>query len=138
MRAVVDVNVLVSSVLSRSGAPARLISAWLDGAFEMVVSPMLLDELRRVLAYPKIRTRIPEVDAEQLIVLLGRALAREDPLTGPNVEITDPDDAYLVALAATERAVLVTGDRGLLALADRIPVMAPGDFLIWLESQQPN
>lgn len=50
MRAVVDVNVLISALLTRQGNPAWVIQAWLGGAFELVVSPLLLDELERTLA----------------------------------------------------------------------------------------
>ncbi len=41
----------------------------------------------------------------------------------------DPGDGYLLALAARERAPLVTGDAHLLALADRVPVFSPREFL---------
>ena len=37
----------------------------------------------------------------------------------------DPDDDYLIALAETAAAILVSGDTG---LADRIPVHTPAGF----------
>ena len=67
MRFVLDVNVFVSGLLSRSGAPAQLLKRWLDGDFELVVSEQLLDELERTLAAPKIRKRIASEDAEHAI-----------------------------------------------------------------------
>lgn len=45
------------------------------------------------------------------------------------IHTADPDDDYLAALAAQERALLVSGDRHLLALADRAPVLTPRDLL---------
>ena len=133
MRAVLDVNVLISAVLSPTGAPARLLAPWRDGAFELVVSPALLDELERALAYPKLRERIPPEDAGAYVALL-RQLGdlRDDPSDPPPAIPRDPDDAYLVALAAAARAVLVTGDAGLLALAPDLPVFAPAAFLAQL------
>jgi uncharacterized protein len=129
MRAVLDANVLVSAVLSRAGAPAQVLRAWLDGEFELVTSPLLLGEAIRVLAYPKIRSRISGAESSGLLILLEAAEMFDDPTTPPPVRPSDPDDAYLVALAASARAVLVSGDHGLLFLADRIPVVSPRDFL---------
>src|SRR5438270_7878658 len=59
VRAVVDVNVLISGVLSAKGPSAEILRAGRDGIFELVVSEMLLTELKRALAYPKLRKRIP-------------------------------------------------------------------------------
>ncbi len=70
MRAVLDVNVLVSGLLSRAGSPGRLIALWLGGAFELVVSEALLAELDRALAYPKLRKRIGPEDAAEYLELL--------------------------------------------------------------------
>lgn len=130
MRALLDANVLVSAALSARGAPARLIKAWLSGEFELVVSPALLGELERVLAYPKIRSRIPQDDAAALLELLRDVgLLLDDPDGEPPVAVSDPDDRYLVVLAASARAILVTGDAALLRLAElQIPVCSPAAF----------
>ena len=130
MRALLDANVLVSGALSARGAPARLIKACLSGQFELVVSPLLLAELERVLAYPKIRSRIPQDDAAALLTLLREVgLLLEDPDGEPSVAVSDPDDRYLVVLAASARAILVTGDAALLGLAElQIPVYSPAAF----------
>ncbi len=65
MRAVLDPNVLVSALLSRSGAPAQIASRWLAGEHELVVSELLLAELDRALAYPKIQ------EAERAVLVSG-------------------------------------------------------------------
>jgi putative PIN family toxin of toxin-antitoxin system len=57
VRAVVDTNTLVSGVISPLGPPAQIISRWREGAFLLITSPVLLDELRRVLKYPRIADR---------------------------------------------------------------------------------
>lgn len=111
-------------------------SEWLGGAFEMMVSPLLIAELSRVLEYPKISARVSERDATEFVDLIRRqARMAGDPAVPSLVEPSDPDDAYLVTLAESERAILVTGDRGLLELSGQIPVMAPGEFLEWLDTQ---
>lgn len=129
MRAVLDPNVLIASVLSQSGAPAEILSRWLAGEFEFVASEVLLAELARALAYPKIRERIAEDEAGAFVELLRQTVRlAPDPETPPR-RSADPGDDYLLALAEAERAVLVSGDRHLHALAGRLPVLAPRAFL---------
>ena len=137
MRAVLDVNVFISAILSPRGSPARLLLAWQSGAFELVVSPALLAELARALSYPKLARLIPAANADAFVAWIARsAVLASDPVTAPLVRSIDPNDDYLVALASSERAVLVSGDGHLTALADRLPVRTPADFLASLEEQR--
>ena len=131
MRAVLDPNVLIAGLLSRAGAPAQLMSRWLGGEFELVVSNRLLDELERAFTYPKLRSRLDETETSAFLDLLRSGLAEhvEDPDASPRVGSRDPDDDYLIALAAAARATLVTGDADLLELANSTPVLPPRAFL---------
>lgn len=127
-RAVVDPNVFISALLSPSGRPAALVARWLAGDFELVISDGLVAELRRALAYPKIRSRVTEEEAAAFIDILGRtATSVEDPANAPR-RSRDPGDDYLLALAEAAAAMLVTGDQDLLALTD-LPVVSPAAFL---------
>ncbi len=122
MRAVLDPNILIAALLSPTGAPAQLLGRWLAGVFELVVSEALLAELERALAYPKLRRRVSAEEAAELVDLLrdGAILAPDRP--NPPRRSPDPGDDYLLALAENERAVLVSGDQHLLALADQFPI----------------
>lgn len=136
MRAVLDANVLISAVISPRGSPARLILAWQAGAFDLVVSPLLLAEVRRALAYPKLERLVPAADADAFVDWLGRsAEVAADPGEPPPVRSSDRDDDYLIALAAAERAFLVSGDTHLTSLADRVPVRARAEFLSQLSER---
>ena len=136
MRAVLDANVLISAVLSPRGTPARLLLALQAGAFDLVVSPLLLAEVRRALAYPKLARRVPAADADAFVDWLGRsAKLADDPGGPPPVRSDDPGDDYLVALAAAERAVLVSGDVHLTSLARQMPVRTPAEFISDLGGQ---
>lgn len=129
-RAVLDTNVLVSALVARDGPPARLLAAWTEGAFELIVSPLLLGELGRALAYPRLRRRIAPADAEELLRwLIADAVVASDPSTLPSLPLPDPADAFVVALAMAESAVLVTGDRALLVLGEDLPIRAPAVYL---------
>ena len=68
IRAVLDTNTIVSG-LGWGGAPGEVLDAALAGHFQIVTSPALLDELRRVLTYPKLRAVIG--DANELVELLA-------------------------------------------------------------------
>ena len=130
MRAVLDPNVIISALLSPEGSPARALRGWQQGAFELVVSPLLLGELQRALAYPKLARRIPPEEAEAVVEWLrGSATVAPDPDHPPPVRSPDPGDDYLIALAAAQGALLVSGDDHLLQLADGIPVCSPAVFL---------
>lgn len=134
MLAVLDVNVVISGLLSRRGAPADLLVAVEEGAFECVASPKLLAELTRALAYPKLRRHITSDDAEAVLHWLNRVAAIvADPNQPPAIRSQDGDDDYLIALASVHRAALVSGDGHLLALADQIPVFTPSAFLALLQ-----
>ncbi len=135
MRAILDVNVLVSALLSPNGAPAQLLVAWREGRYELVVSPLLLEELERSLSYPKIRKRIDAADADRFVGSLRNSASMvADPDEEPLLRSPDPGDDYLLALAVAENVPIVSGDRHLLELADRAPVFAPRSFLATLEN----
>jgi uncharacterized protein len=114
VRAVFDPNVLISALLASRGVAARLLRRWLAGEFELVVSEQLLVELYRALAYPKLRRRISAEEAALFIELLREAaIVAEDPPVAPRLS-RDPGDDYLVALARSNAAILVSGDHDLL------------------------
>ena len=129
MRAVLDANVLISALLSPSGAPAQILARWLVGEFELVVSETLLAEIERALAYPKLRTRIAAEDAVAFVTFLrDAAVLAADPPAPPRRSV-DPCDDYVLALAERERAVVVSGDQHLLELAERFPIRSAESFL---------
>lgn len=130
MRVVLDTNVLVSALLVETGVPAEVLRRGPDGEFDIVVSPQLLAELERVLTYPKLRARItPDQAARTMTALRGSCLLVEDPTGPPPVHSEDSEDDYLLALASSIGAALVSGDQHLLAMADVAPVMTPAAFL---------
>src|SRR5688572_10147085 len=98
-------------------------TAWLEGSHELVVSPVLLEELERALSYPKLRMRVTEAETQELVDLLRReADLRDDPAGSPPVRSPDPGDDHLITLAAATQSIIVSGDRHLLGLSDELPV----------------
>jgi putative PIN family toxin of toxin-antitoxin system len=130
LRAVVDPNVHISALLAPRGAPAGVLRAWIDGAFDLIVSPLLLAELEPALAYRKLRKRIPADEAARVAGWLrGSATLVDDPAVAPPIRSLDPGGDYLLALAVTARAALVTGDGHLLTLDTELPIYPPAAFL---------
>ena len=133
MRAVLDPNVLIAALLSPSGTPATLIIRWIAGDYELVISEQLLEELGRVLAYPKIRSKISREDADAFLDRMrADAETANDPPT-PQRRSADSSDDYLLALAEAEHALLISGDKHLLELAHAFPILTPRAFLETLE-----
>jgi putative PIN family toxin of toxin-antitoxin system len=130
-RAVLDPNVLIAAAISPDGTPARCVRAHAEGRYELVVSPLLLAELRTVLRREKFRRFLTVEQAERLVDALARdARVVADP-PEPAPLSRDPGDDYLIALARDVGAhVLVTGDADLLELdlAD-VRIVSPRDFL---------
>jgi len=129
VHAALDVNVLISALLSRHGAPAQLLTRWLAGEFELVISEALLSELERTLAYPKLISRVSPPEARRFIDAVRRAGEVVADAEDPPLRSVDPGDDYLLALAADSSAILVTGDRHLLELSEQLPVRTPLQFL---------
>jgi uncharacterized protein len=128
---VLDSNVLVSAFISQRGAtPDRIVRAWREGAFELIVSPKLVAELTDVLGRPKFNAQAGDGRATAFVAALASdALWADDPPDPPSV-VADPDDDYLLALAEVAGAdAIVSGDRHLTGLDDlTTPVMTPRQF----------
>ena len=60
MEIVIDTNVMISGLLSPVGVPGKILDLWDRGGFDIVMSLQMLDELKEVLAYHKIKKRFLE------------------------------------------------------------------------------
>ena len=130
-----DVNVLIAALLARDGAPAHLMMRWLAGDFELIISDKLISELSRALSYAKVRARVSEADASAFMQLIeATATKAVDPET-PQRRSRDAGDDYLLALAASMAAVVVSGDRDLLELGGELPIYSPAEFHSKLDSE---
>lgn len=131
MRVVLDSNILFSALISPHGAPDAIYRAWRMARFEVVTSRIQLDEIRRASRYPKFQAILQPAGIGAMINNLQRALVLEN--LNIEVETSDPDDAFLLAMAISGEAnYLVTGDRraGLLQLGHigRTRIITPAVF----------
>ena len=137
MRVVLDTNVLVGALLFPKGRLAGLREAWAGGGVTPLVDNPCVDELLRVLAYPKFALTPGDIE-----VLLGEFLPFAEPIrrrrAGRLPRCRDAHDQKFLKLADAGSAdVLVTGDRALLELAGktRFSIEKPSAFRARLESQ---
>jgi len=130
-RVVFDTAVVVSAMLFPEGRLAWIRNAWLSGAAIPVVSRSTVQELIRVLAYPKFK--LTAAEREELLgdYLPHAEVCDKEPVGVALPKCRDPNDQMFIDLAAAADAdALVTGDADLLAVAKRftIPVLTPGQW----------
>lgn len=130
MKVVLDVNVLISAALSRNGTPAMLVQTWRQGVFELVVSPLLIAEMKEVLDYPKIRGRIPQEEGAAILEMLSiEAAMYPDPVMPLESISRDAKDNYLIELARHAGSLIVSGDKDLTELTDLSSrILSPARF----------
>lgn len=130
MRVVLDVNVIVSAI-GWDGPPSLILRACREGRLVLVLSPPLLDELARVLAYPKLAPLAGHPDLPAILAWLHRPEHLVVPSHTLSVVKDDPDDDRVLEAALAGRAeAIVSGDRHLLDLGhfEGIPIVTAADF----------
>ncbi len=139
LKVVLDTNIFVSSLLSRTGTPAQVLNAWRDRQYVLCTSPAIITEIQRTLAYPRIREkyRLTDADIEDLLTLLHHDAVLVPGLANVRGAIpNDPDDEKFLACAIDAGAdLIVSGDKHLLALSTYrdIPIVTARDFLQQME-----
>lgn len=113
MPLILDTNVLLGALTSPYGPPNTIYRAWRAARFELVTSTAQLDELRRVSRYPKLKSILPAHRIGTMVNNMQRAIVLDAlPPWPEDIEVNDPNDAFLLAMALISQAdYLVTGDR---------------------------
>lgn len=129
MRIVLDTNVLISGIFWK-GAPHSILTAWVQGRFEVVISKDILHEYLAVLK----RIDAKGGSAERWGVFI---LENAHVVQGSNpVKLSrDSADDKFINTAIIERAdCIVSGDDDLLSLSEKSPVtvVSPGKFAAML------
>jgi putative PIN family toxin of toxin-antitoxin system len=133
MRLVLDTNVVVSALLW-GGTPYRILQQAVDGEVELFTSPVLVAELREILARPHLAAKLAEqgTTADALTALYRDFTVAVSPLSVPRAVPDDPDDDHVIACALAAKAdVIVSGDRHLLNLREYqgVRIMIPAQVM---------
>lgn len=103
------------------------------GSIDIVLSLYILDELRRVLPRLEHRHGLNAIEIDDLVDILAIQIEVIDTLPGDDADLRDANDqpvlgTLLAAQASGGGDYLVTGDKDLLALAERYPIVTPAGF----------
>ena len=131
---VIDTNVLVSRLLF-CGKPGEFVELWKNRRIQPYISKAMVDELVRVLAYPKFQLTADEIDYllySEILPYFEVTTTRDGPIV---VKVDPQDDIFLRCAEAAEAKFVVTGDRHLLSLKTyrKISILTPAQFLVKYE-----
>jgi uncharacterized protein len=140
MKAVVDVNVFVSAMMTPAGPPAEIVRRWLDKRFMLVVSPAIADDLLEVVDRTAVR-RFIRRSADDLGRFFRDVADNAHEVAPEHVEVVadDPDDDVVLRTAVAGSAdYIVTGDDHLLRLRRYrgIFILTPRQFLAVLDEAE--
>jgi putative PIN family toxin of toxin-antitoxin system len=143
VRAVLDTDVVVSSVINRTGQPIRFIELAQAKRFDVIVSDDVLNEYITVLQRPKLqRQHGNESSSIALVVMDLFTLAwHVSPMESIRIVADDPkDDKFVEAAVAGGADFIVSGDRHLPALGsyEGIQIVTPALFVAFLERESPE
>lgn len=128
LRVVLDTNVLVSGLAYPESVPGRIVTTWRLGGLDVVLSHYILDEMVRVLPrLPRMRLSSAEIrDLADSFMFLADIV---EPSGTRDAQLRDEaDQPVLQTLLVSKANCLITGDKDLLALSDRYPVVTPAEF----------
>lgn len=133
-RAVLDTNILIAGSLSHKGSASSLIERWIEGDFQLVISPAILAEYYDVATRERIKRHFgptKEKIKKFLNLLTQASLMTQDLYTVERLT-TDPSDNKFLACALEGRAdYVVSLDHHLLEIKHfhQIQIINLKDFL---------
>ena len=130
---VLDTNVLLSGIAYPASVPGKILAAWRHGSVDVLLSVYILDELQRVLPRLANRHGLTAEEIDDLVDVLSIQAEVIEPLPGVEPDLRDVDDqpvlgTLLAAIKTSGADYLITGDKDLLAMAERYPVVTPAKF----------
>jgi len=131
-RVVFDVNVLVSAALAPKGSPARAIAAAVERHWTIVGSLHITSKLVEVLDRPRFDGRLTNSELNTFLTGYRQVSTDYEPdLSVKGVADDEEDDRVLGTAVAGRADIIVTGDKGLLAIRSfvGIPIVTARTFL---------
>jgi len=128
VKAVIDTNVLVSALISK-GSPYKILVAWRNKEFTLILTPEIYIEYVRILEeFSKKAT----INIENFLDYISSNSEMVESVPLEHAICSDPDDDKFIeaALAANARFI-VSGDKALLKVSRLwdIEIVTPAQFL---------
>ena len=134
MRVVIDANVFVSAALKPHSKPAQIIDLVKEGKIALVLSHAILEEIRQVFRYPKIRKElrltVREID-QALAEIAAGAVLTPGNLKFEAVKDDPEDNRYVECAVEGQADYIISGDHHLTRLKafQGIKIINPATFL---------
>lgn len=130
IKAVLDTNVLISGIFWK-GPPLKVLTAWQNHRFDLVISRPILTEYRRVLT-EMTKKKHPSPAIASIMEIIERHSEIVEPARFAKTVCSDPsDDKFLEAAVAARADYIISGDSALLRLEryHEIEIVKPARFL---------
>jgi len=133
-KAVLDSNVFVSGASISQTPPSQMMNLWRKGAYILVTSPQILEEVHEVLLRPKIisYTGLSIKETNEFVEkIIQRAYVTEGKQLSHSVSRDLKDDKFLSCAVEAKADYIITSDQDLLVLKvyKEINILTPREFL---------
>jgi putative PIN family toxin of toxin-antitoxin system len=142
LKIVLDSNVFVSALINPRGKPAQILNYVFGNKIRLFTSPPIIEELERVLSYPKLVKRhgLEKQELKEFVSDLLSIMSLVEGKKALEVIAEDPaDNNYLSCALDAKADFIVSGDIHLLNLREYegIQIITPAQFLKILEKEKP-
>ena len=142
LKIVLDTNVFVSALINPRGKPAQILNYVFESKVRLFTSPSIIEELERVLSYPKLVKRhgLEKQELKEFVSDLLSILSLVEGKKAIELIAEDPaDNNYLSCALDAKADFIVSGDIHLLNLREYegIQIITPAQFLEMLEKEKP-
>ena len=119
---VLDTNIVLDVFVFSDVAAIPLRQALAAGTLDWLATQAMRDELARVLAYPKIVTRLNfyKLNAEGVLAAFDQQARLVDVPAKCSLNCSDPDDQKFIDLAVSHHALLLSKDKAVLSMVKRL------------------
>ena len=119
---VLDTNIVLDVFVFSDAAAIPLRQALAAGTLDWLATQAMRDELARVLAYPKIITRLNfyKLNAEGVLAAFDQHARLVGVAPKSSLNCSDPDDQKFIDLAVAHQALLLSKDRAVISMAKRL------------------
>jgi len=133
IRTVFDANPVVAAIINPKGYPAQLLAAWRKEEFQIIASPAIRQEYRRVLFLPEVLSdsRATETEINDLLAALDANAIFVPGALDLRVIAKDPTDGkFFVAAVEGEANYIITKEQAWKKLKtyQGIRIVSPSKF----------
>jgi len=143
LKIVLDTNILVSALINPHGRPAQIIDYVFENKLRLFISPPIVEELERVLSYPKLmkrhglgREELKEFISDLLSIML--LIQGEETIKVITEDLSD--NKYLSCAVSAKADFIISGDVHLLKLGEYrgIQIVTAAQFLEIMEREEKS